>query len=500
MTAEEYQVEMKNICKSFSGVDALKSVDLKVKAGEIHAVVGENGAGKSTLMKILSGAYSKDSGEIFLNGEKTDIRNPKDGREQGIAVIYQEFALVNDLSVAENIFIKEIGESRFINWKELREKAGKLLNELGFGMIDADTIVSRLSVAYQQVVEICKALTGDISVLVLDEPTAVLASNEIEQLFELLKGLRDNGVAIIYISHRLEEVFDISERITVMKDGECVDTLKTSETNEHEIANMMVGRQLSAFFPEREANIGEKVLEVKNIRSGKAVKDVSFDVKEGEVLGLSGLVGSGRTEALRTIFGADKIESGKIFLDSKEINIKTPQKSIQYGVAMLPEDRKEQGVLLDLSVRENITLSIINTISNFLGWLNKQKEMEIVNNLIEKLRIKTASVDAKVASLSGGNQQKVAISKLLAADSRVLLLDEPTRGVDVGAKIEIYKIINSLVKQGYAVIMVSSEMIEIIGMCDRAVVFREGKTVGELEKNKLTEENLIRYAMGVQKQ
>ncbi len=499
MTDEQYQVDMRNISKRFEGVHALKSVDLKVKAGEIHAVVGENGAGKSTLMKILSGAYTKDSGEIYLNGKKVEINNPRDGREQGIAVIYQDFALVSDLSVAENIFIKELSKKRFVDWKELRQNAQELLDELGFGMIDVDATVSRLSVAYQQVIEICKALTGDISVLVLDEPTAVLASNEIKQLFDLIRKLRDDGVAIIYISHRLEEVFEISERITVMKDGKRVDTVETLSTNEKEIANMMVGRKLSSFFPERESDIGEKILEVKNIRAGKAVIDVSFNVKEGEVLGLSGLVGSGRTEALRAIFGADKMESGEIYLNGEQIIIKHPKKSIAKGVAMLPEDRKEQGVLLGLSVKENITLSIIKSLTKLLGWINKQKELDVVNDLIEKLRIKTSSVEAKVASLSGGNQQKVAISKLLATDSKVLLLDEPTRGVDVGAKIEIYKIINSLVKQDYAVIMVSSEMMEIIGMCDRTVVFREGKTVGELSNDELTEENIIGYSMGVRK-
>jgi ribose transport system ATP-binding protein len=489
---------MQNICKIFGGVKALQNVCIQIKPGEIHALVGENGAGKSTLMKILSGAYIKDSGDIYLNGKKANINSPKDGIKNGISVIYQEFALIGSLTVAENIFIDKLNDKgRLINWKSLRERAKKVLESLGFGDIPANKLVSELSVAHQQVVEICKALARESSVLILDEPTAVLANKEVEQLFKLLKDLRAKGVSIIYISHRLEEIFRLSDRITVMKDGGYVGTYETSEMNEKKLVSLMIGRTLESYFPYRESRIGETVFKVENIRSGNAVRNVSFEARQGEVLGIAGLVGSGRTETMRAIFGADPLDSGKIFLNGKQIKVKSPQSAVRQGIGLLPEDRKAHGVLLKMPIRTNITLTRMKAFTGLFNMISKKKETEYVNEMVEKLAIKVGSIENPANSLSGGNQQKVAIAKLLASDSKILILDEPTRGVDVGAKIEIYKIINELVAQNYAVIMISSEMMEIIGMCDRVIVVRNGSVAGELQKEELTEQNLINYSMGV---
>ncbi len=498
MPDEQYHVEMVNICKIFGGVKACQNVNLGVKAGEIHALVGENGAGKSTLMKILSGAYVKDSGDIYIDGQKVQIANPKDGLDHGISVIYQEFALIGSLTVAENIFIDKLNEKgKLINWKKLREKARNVLMSLGFGDIPVNKIVSELSVAHKQVVEICKALARESSVLILDEPTAVLASGEVEQLFVLLRELRSKGVAIIYISHRLEEIFRLCDRISVMKDGQYVGTFETPELDEKKLVSLMIGRTLESYFPARVPHIGKTVFRAENIRAGKAVKNVSFEVREGEVLGISGLVGAGRTETMRAVFGADPLDGGRVYLNGRQLRIKTPGSAVKHGIGMLPEDRKAHGVLLGMPIRTNITLTRLKTFTGLFSIISKKKETEYVRSMVDKLAIKTASIDYNVSSLSGGNQQKVAIAKLLAADCRVLILDEPTRGVDVGAKVEIYKIINSLVAQNYAVIMISSEMMEIIGMCDRAVVIRGGSVAGELTKDELTEQNLINYSMGV---
>jgi ribose transport system ATP-binding protein len=494
----QYHVDMVDICKIFGGVKACQNVNLRVKAGEIHALVGENGAGKSTLMKILSGAYIKDSGDIYINGQKVTIASPKDGLDHGISVIYQEFALIGTLTVAENIFIDKLNDKgKLINWKKLREKARNVLESLGFGNIPVNRVVSELSVAHQQVVEICKALARESSVLILDEPTAVLASSEVEQLFKLLRDLRSKGVAIIYISHRLEEIFRLCDRITVMKDGQYVGTYEASELDDKKLVSLMIGRTLESYFPARESHIGGSVFRVENISAGKAVKNVSFEVHEGEVLGISGLVGAGRTETMRAVFGADPMDSGRVYLNGKQIRIKTPRSAVKQGIGMLPEDRKAHGVLLKMPIRTNITLTRLHSFTGLFNVINKKKETQYVNSMVDKLSIRAASIDNNVNSLSGGNQQKVAIAKLLSSDSRVLILDEPTRGVDVGAKIEIYKIINDLVRQNYAVIMISSEMMEIIGMCDRAVVIKGGSIAGELGKDELTEQNLIKYSMGV---
>ncbi|MDR1028023.1 MAG: sugar ABC transporter ATP-binding protein [Clostridiales Family XIII bacterium] len=500
MTDYEYAVEMKGIYKSFEGVHALQDVRLSVKPGEIHALMGENGAGKSTLIKVLSGAHSADAGEIFIKDKKVEINNTREGNALGISVIYQEFALVPHISVAENIFIDEFGTKyKRLDWKLLRKRAKEALESIGFGDIDPKSTVRELSVAYQQVVEICKALTRNADILVLDEPTAVLTTKEVDQLFKLIKDLKERGVAIIYISHRLEEIFRITDRITVFKDGQYVDTVETKDMDPKSLVNMMIGRDLSSFFPERkETEIGDMVLKAEHISAGKMVKDVSFELHAGEVLGLSGLVGAGRTEAVRAVLGVDKLTGGKVYLKGEEIRLKSAKDAFDKGIAFLPEDRKNQGVLLRMPIKYNITFSCIKRFTALFGWLKKRAEDKFALEMRESVGIKTNNIRNNVNSLSGGNQQKVAIARLLASDSKILILDEPTRGVDVGAKMEIFKLINELVYQNYAVLMISSEMVEIIGMCDRAVVFKDGISVGLVEKADLTEESLIHYAMGLQ--
>ena len=499
MEDQQYHVEMRNIRRSFGGVKAVNDVNLRVKAGEIHALMGENGAGKSTLMKILAGAIEKDSGDIYIGGQPVHFEKPYDAILKGISVIYQEFALINDLTVAENIFIDKLtGEGKkFINWKELHKNSRDMLGKLGFSHIDVGMLVRELSVAHQQVVEICKAISRLVSVLVLDEPTSVLANNEVDQLFKLLIDLKNEGVAIIYISHRIPEIFAITDRITIMKDGMYVGTVNTVDVDDKQLVNMMVGRDMGHFFPTRVSDTGDTILEVRNINCGRQVQNISFDVKAGEVFGISGLVGAGRTETMMAVFGADRRQSGEVLLNGKPIKIKTPKDAVGNGIGLLPEDRKANGVLLGLTLRHNITLAALKICTNFLGWINRRVENQILKNMVEQLDIRMNSLEDTVSTLSGGNQQKIALAKLLASGCKVLLLDEPTRGVDVGAKLEIYKIINSLVAQKYAVVMVSSEMPEIIAMCDRVLVMREGKATGMLQRHELNEQNLIKYSMGV---
>ncbi len=496
--AQQYRLEMKGITKHFGGVKALTDVSLSVEPGEIHALIGENGAGKSTLMKILSGAYQRDKGQIFIDGQEVKITNPKESKDLGIAIIYQEFMLAPDLTVAENIYIDKLsGGKGLIDWKKLQGDAKAQLEKLGFGDIDPRAKCGSLSVAYQQVVEICKCLTRNAKVLVFDEPTAVLTFSEIQKLFEVIKKLRDEGVSIIYISHRLEEIFELSKHITILKDGTYVDTVDTASFDKQRLVNLMVGREMTEMYPPRNAKIGDVVLKVEDLHAGKLVDGVSFDVKAGEVLGFNGLVGAGRTETMRAIFGADKKESGKVYYFGKEVNWKNPGQSIKEGFGLLPEDRKKQGLLLNQSIRVNTTLACLKKVTNH-GVIQHAKEKEYVKELLKSIQTKYGSTEDDASSLSGGNQQKIALAKWIAADCKCVVFDEPTRGVDVGAKTEIYKIINNLAENGVAVIMISSEMPEIIGMCDRVVIMRNGKVTGELQKEELTENMMIKYAMGVQ--
>lgn len=493
------QVEMRNIRKHFSGVKALKNVSFSAKAGEIHALIGENGAGKSTLMKVLSGAYQRDDGDIFLQGELAHISGPRHAFDLGITVIYQELVLAPSLSVAENIFIDQIASGGFfIKRAEMEVNARRALAEIGFGDIDVSRPAGELPIAYQQVIEICKALTRNSSVLVLDEPTAVLTSHETEKLFELLFQLRARGVCIIYVSHRLDEIFKICDRATILKDGETVGTKNIADITEEQLIEMMIGRELSDLFPQRTSEIGDVILSVKNLNAGRSVRDVSFTLKRGEVLGFSGLVGAGRTETMRAIFGADTRESGQITLNGSLISPRNPRQAIACGIGLLPEDRKTQGVLLEMSVRVNGALRPASPYQNALGFIDGGRERRSIEALVKKLAVKSSSTEALVGDLSGGNQQKVALMKWIDMGSDVLIVDEPTRGVDVGAKIEIYNVINDLATSGVGIIMVSSEMIELIGMCDRVVVMREGQIAGELSGNEIQESEMISLAMGLE--
>lgn len=495
--ADAYRVEMRNITKSFGGVHALNDVSFRVKPGEVHALVGENGAGKSTLMKILSGAYTKDAGTIFIDGEEARITSPKRAKELGVATIYQEFMLAPHLTVAENIFIDRLSEgNKLINWVGLNRRAREILEQLGFGEINAKSLVANLSVAHQQVVEICKNLTRNARILVLDEPTAVLTFSEIEKLFGLIEKLKSEGVSIIYISHRLEEIFQICDKITVLKDGMFVKEVDAESIDKGKLVNLMVGRDVTTLFPERHAQIGDVVLEVKGLNRGNKVKNVSFSVRAGEVLGVSGLVGAGRTETMRAIFGADKKESGEIIFMGQNENFRSPKEAVKKGLGLLSEDRKKEGVLLDQSIRINTTLSSLPKVTQS-GWLNMKKDKTLAGEVLGQLTTKYASLEDPTSSLSGGNQQKVSLAKWLVADCKCIILDEPTRGVDVGAKVEIYKNINDLAESGVAIVMVSSEMTEIIGMCDRALIMRQGEVTGELNKEELSEERMIRLSMGV---
>jgi ribose transport system ATP-binding protein len=485
------RIEMINISKSFGGVIALEDVTFQVFPGEIHALVGENGAGKSTLVKILSGAIQKDEGHIKIDGESVPVKSPHAARKLGIGIIYQEFTLAPEMTVAENVYLHHLSNRRgFMNWPVLFEQADQLIKSIGF-TINPRHKIKDLSIANQQVVEITKALSEDVKILILDEPTAVLSPNETERLFEVLRQLKSQNVSIVYISHRLDEIFQIADKITVLKDGHKVGEVASSDVTTSEIIQMMIGRKLTTMFPKRKTNLVEEIFSVKDLQRGKRVKNVSFSLRKGEILGLTGLVGSGRTETLRAIFSADSKDDGEIIINHRVRKIKSPRQAVHSGIALVPEDRKNQGVILSMAVKDNITMSMINSISSKIGILKKSKEESIVEELIQKLQIKTNNIRTTVSHLSGGNQQKVVLAKWFGRNCKVILLDEPTRGVDVGTKVEIYQLINELAEQGLGIVMVSSELSEIIGMCDRALVMRGGQLQGILNKEELTEENII---------
>jgi ribose transport system ATP-binding protein len=490
------RVELRNISKSFGGIAALKNVTLKVIPGEIHALVGENGAGKSTLMKILSGAYTKDIGQIFIDGKEVQIKNTHDSKKLGIGIIYQEFSLVPELSVAENVFLNQLGATGFwMKWGKMKKKAEELINSIGFS-INPSVKAGDLSIAQQQIVEIAKALSENVRVLILDEPSAVLGPQEIQKLFDTLERLKKEGVAIIYISHHLSEIFQIADRITVLKDGTSSESLPVSETDKNSIIKLMLGRSLDAMYPLRDSIIGEEVLKAVGIHLADKVKGVSLSVKEGEIVGIAGLVGSGRSETVRAIFAADKRKKGEIFLFGKELQIRSPRKAVSQGIGMVPEDRKQHGVILSLTVKQNISLTNFKGVANHFGFIKAKKESNNIIELIRMLTIKTESENQEVGKLSGGNQQKVSLAKWLNRDCKVLIIDEPTRGVDVGAKVEIYNLINELSHKGVAIIVISSETSELMGICDRILVMRKGQIQGELAKKEYSEEDILRLSIG----
>ena len=486
-------VELRGISKRFGGVAALKGVDFDLRAGEVHALLGENGAGKSTLMRVLGGEIARNGGEILIDGKPVHFAGPKQAADAGIAIIHQEMALAPDLSVAENIFLGELPGA--IAWASLRRRAASLIAKLGFA-IDPAAIVGDLSVAHQQVVEIAKVLSRRARIIVFDEPTAVLAVRDAERLLAIIDGLRRDGVGIVYISHRLDEVFRIADRLTIMKDGASVTTLRPGEVTVDDVIRLMVGRSLSALFGERvERAPGEELLRVEDLSDGRRIRDVSFAVRAGEIVGLGGLVGAGRTEVARMIFGADRLQSGRVLLGGHPVRIRKPQDAVRAGLALVPEDRKRQGVVLDMAIRINATMANMAPITGPAGFIRRVVEKRVVARLAEDVRIRMAGMDAPVSSLSGGNQQKVVLAKWFHLGARVIILDEPTRGVDVGAKAEIYTLVHRMAAEGRAVLVISSEHLELFGLCDRVLVMGEGRVRGELRPADYSEENLLTLAM-----
>jgi len=493
----EVLVLMEGIEKTFPGVHALSECRFELRSGEVHALVGENGAGKSTLMKVLTGVYTKDAGNIIYKGNQVEIPNPRAAQDLGISIIHQELNLMPHLTVAQNIFIgrePRKGIKFILNEKEINEKTQQLLDMMHLDL-DPRTRVSDLTVARQQMVEITKALSFNSGVLIMDEPTAALTDSEIEELFSIIRKLRDKGVGIVYISHRMDELRQISDRVTVMRDGCYIDTVRIQDITIDQIISMMVGREIyETSRADTEAAGQEVVLEVKNLNRGRVIRDVSFNLKRGEILGFAGLMGAGRTEVARAIFGADPIDSGEIYVQGQKIHIKSPRDAVRYGIGYLSEDRKRYGLTLGMDVESNIVLAAFEKFLGFLGWVNIGKTRAAAEYFVEALKIKTPGLQQKVKNLSGGNQQKVVVGKWLARDSSILIFDEPTRGIDVGAKSEIYKLLNELAQQGKSIIMISSELPEILRMSHRIVVMCEGRITGELSAAEATQECIMKYA------
>lgn len=489
-------LEMIGVSKSFQGVKVLERVQFSLQKGEVHALMGENGAGKSTLMKILSGIHAMDEGEIVLKGLRQEISSPSVAAKHGIAIIHQELNMIPHLSVMENMFLGRefrIGRTNFIQWGKMRSEARKYLAQLGMDL-DPDALVGSLSVGQQQMVEIAKALSMHAEILVLDEPTAALTKREIESLFQVITALKAKGVGMIYISHRMEEIFQISDRITVLRDGRYIGTKVTTETDMDDLVHLMVGREIKERFPKVTVSLGEERLSVENLSQEGKLHNISFSVRSGEILGIAGLMGAGRTELAKVLFGLGKYE-GQISVNGQRVKIKDPKGAIRAGIAFVSEARKGEGLVLDLSVKENLSLPSLDALSTY-GFIRSKIEDTLASQSIRNLHVKTPSEAQMVGSLSGGNQQKVVIGKWLATDPKVLILDEPTRGVDIGAKREIYDLMNQLVQKGVAIVMISSELPEVLGMSDRVLVMHEGRVTGEFSREEATQERIMHAATG----
>ncbi|MEW6637621.1 MAG: sugar ABC transporter ATP-binding protein [Actinomycetota bacterium] len=488
-------VRLRGVSKYFPGVHAVEGVDLEIFPGEVHVVAGENGAGKSTLMKLLSQVERPTEGEIEISGEPVEFHGPRHAQALGVAMVYQEFALAPHLSVAENLFMgREPGRFGFVNRRAESEKARGLLERVGL-RVNPDRLVSSLTVAQQQRVEIAKALAIEAKVVIMDEPTATLAEGEIEALFEVIRDLKSYGIAILYISHRLDEIFEIGDRVTVMRDGRVVDTLPISELDEGRLVRLMVGRDVGNLYPKTEIPIGDVVLRAEGITRAGVLEDCSFEVRAGEILGFAGLVGAGRTELARAVFGADPIDSGRIELEGRELRLKGPQDAIAAGIGYLTEDRKGEGLALQLGVDQNITLAHLP--SRF-GFINLREERETARRRRDQLNIRTPSIRRKVQVLSGGNQQKVVVARWLETRARVLFFDEPARGIDVGAKAEMFALIEDLAREGRAIVLISSYLPELLNMCDRILVMHEGRVAGVLPREEFSEERVMALATGIE--
>ena len=491
------EIEMKNIDKSFGSNQVLHHAGLFLEDGEIHALMGENGAGKSTLMKILTGVYTKDNGEIYVDHQLVNYKNPKEAEKAGIVFIHQELNVLRELSIVDNLFIgKEITKNNgLLDKKRMIEKSKVAMQRLGL-TLDPNTLIKDLSVGQQQMIEICKALMVDAKVIIMDEPTAALTLKEIKVLFEIIKTLKKQGVSLIYISHRMEEIFEICDSVTILRDGNYIATKKIAETNVDEVVKMMIGRELTEQFPKRKPQFGNTKLEVVNLGKDKLFQDISFQVKEGEILGISGLMGAGRTEIVKTIFGALKKDRGEIFIDSKPVKIHNPSQAMALGIAFISEDRKNEGLMVDKSIKENISLTNFEKIIKVNRLIDKAKEEQLAKESISNLQIRCTGSNHLCQDLSGGNQQKVVLSKWIQRSPKILILDEPTRGVDVGAKAEIYLEINKLAQNKVAIIMISSDLPEILGMSDRVMVIHEGKIAGFLNREDANQEKIMTLATG----
>jgi len=491
--ALEYLLEMKGIHKRFPGVLALNNVSFEVKAGEVHALLGENGAGKSTLIKVLGGIYIAEEGEIFIEGKKVEIDSVKTAHENGIAIIHQELVLVPHMTVAENIFLgREPKKGGFVDAVKMTDDAQELLDTYHMN-IQADRLVGSLTIAQQQMVEIVKAISFNSKILVMDEPTSSISDKEVDFLFETMRALTAKGVGIVYISHKMSELEQICDRVTVMRDGEYVGTKVVKETNKDELIAMMVGRELTNYYTRDFLEPGEVVLKCEHISDGKMAKDASFEVRKGEIVGFAGLVGAGRSEVMKCIFGLTKDYSGEILIDGKSVHIKSPIEALKYGIALVPENRKAEALYKVQSVKFNSTIEVLSSFIKGI-FVNDKKEEEITQKYIDMLSTKTPSQEQVVGNLSGGNQQKVVIGRWLATNPKILIMDEPTRGVDVHAKSEIYAIMNDLVKNGMSIIMISSELPEIINMSDRVYVMNEGNIVGCLDRTEVSQESIMKLA------
>ena len=492
--SEQYLLEMKHICKSFPGVKALQDVSLQLKAGEIHALLGENGAGKSTLIKVLGGIYIAEEGEIYIEGKKVEIGGVKDAQANGIAIIHQELVLVPYMTVAENIFLgREHGKGRFVNKESMNKEAQTLLDQYQMN-INAETLIKDLTIAQQQMVEIVKAISFNSKILVMDEPTSSISDKEVGFLFETMRTLTKKGVGIIYISHKMSELEEICDRVTVMRDGTYVGTKEVKDTSKDELVAMMVGRELTNYYTRDFGSSDEVVLKCENIADGKMARGASFEVHKGEIIGFAGLVGAGRSEVMKCIFGLTKNSTGDIYMEGKKIEIHSPVDAVKYGIALVPENRKQEGLYKVQSVKFNSTIQVLKDFIKGIR-VDLDKEEKITQDYIDMMSTKTPSQDQVIGNLSGGNQQKVMIGRWLATNPKVLILDEPTRGVDVGAKSEIYAIMNELAKQGMAIIMISSELPEILNMSDRIYVMREGKIRGCFHHSEgVTQEDIMQLA------
>jgi len=491
-------LEVKNITKTFPGVVALDDVSFSIGKGEVHGLVGENGAGKSTLMKILCGVYQADSGKIVFDGQEMKRITPTLSQKAGISIIFQEFNLLRTLSIAENIFVNRLSDEdkKTVNWEKMNKKAEKILSSIGYSL-DVKREVGTLSVAECQMVEIAKALSYDAKLILMDEPSATLTSKELETLFSVIDNLRKKGITIVYISHKLDEIYQLCDNTTVMRDGKVIDTKPTCEYTRDELIHKMVGRSVENEYPQRPSiEFGEEVLRVENLNlKKKNVRNINFNLKRGEILGIVGLVGSGRTEIVRAIFGADKRVSGDIYINGKKVNIKTPQDAIANKLVLLTENRRDEGLFLKYPIKSNISATCLKKIKGKL-FIDKKKETDVAKKYIEDVCIKCPSEEQKVLNLSGGNQQKVVISKWMFAEPDVLIMDEPTRGIDVGAKYEIYVLINKLTEMGKSIIFISSEIQEVLAVSDRVIVIHEGAICGEVSRDEYELDEIMKYAIG----